>query len=47
MLSRYGYEDTEAALDRLGGAGWQARKAKLKKRIREMARALIKIAAAA
>lgn len=45
LLSRYGSEDTEIALDRLGGGAWQARKAKLKERIREMAHALIKIAA--
>ena len=45
LLSRYGSEDTEVALDRLGGGAWQARKAKLKERIREMAHALIKIAA--
>ena len=46
LLSRYGSEDTEVQLDRLGGSAWQARKAKLKKRIRDMAKALIKIAAA-
>lgn len=46
LLSRYGSEDTEAVLDKLGGVAWQARKAKLKQRIREMAGALIKIAAA-
>jgi transcription-repair coupling factor (superfamily II helicase) len=46
LLSRYGSEDTEAQLDRLGGAGWQARKSRLKQRIREMARQLIRIAAA-
>ena len=34
---RYGSEDTEVQLDRLGGGAWQARKARLKKRIREMA----------
>lgn len=45
LLSRYGSEDTEVTLDRLGGGAWQARKAKLKERIREMAHALIKIAA--
>ncbi len=45
LLSRYGSEDTEVALDRLGGGAWQARKAKMKQRIREMAHALIKIAA--
>ena len=46
LLSRYGGEDTEVALDRLGGGSWQARKAKLKKRILDMAKSLIKIAAA-
>jgi transcription-repair coupling factor (superfamily II helicase) len=46
LLSRYGSEDTEAQLDKLGGGGWQARKARMKKRIREMAAELIKIAAA-
>jgi transcription-repair coupling factor (superfamily II helicase) len=46
LLSRYGGEDTVVQLDRLGGGAWQARKAKLKKRIRDMARQLIKIAAA-
>jgi transcription-repair coupling factor (superfamily II helicase) len=45
LLSRYGSEDTEAVLDRLGGAGWQNRRSKMRKRIREMAHALIKIAA--
>jgi transcription-repair coupling factor (superfamily II helicase) len=46
LLTRYGSEDAEATLDRLGGGAWQARKARLKKRIREMAGQLIKIAAA-
>src|SRR4051794_15370837 len=46
LLSRYGSEDAGVQLDRLGGAGWQTRKAKLKNRIREMAGELIKIAAA-
>jgi transcription-repair coupling factor (superfamily II helicase) len=46
LLSRYGSEDSDASLDRLGGGAWQARKAKMKQRIREMAHALIKIAAA-
>ncbi|MEM1039537.1 MAG: transcription-repair coupling factor [Pseudomonadota bacterium] len=46
LLSRYGSSDTEVQLDRLGGANWQARKAKLKKRILEMAGKLIEIAAA-
>ena len=45
LLSRYGSEETNVELDRLGGTGWQARKAKLKNRIREIAGELIKIAA--
>lgn len=45
MLSRYGAETSGVELDRLGGAGWQARKARLKDRIRDMADALIKTAA--
>jgi transcription-repair coupling factor (superfamily II helicase) len=45
LLSRYGSEDAEAQLDRLGGAGWQGRKARMKNRIREMAKGLIEIAA--
>jgi len=45
LLSRYGSEETEAQLDKLGGGAWQARKARMKKRIREMASELIKIAA--
>ena len=44
-LSRYGSDQTKVELDRLGGSGWQARKAKLKNRIREIAGELIKIAA--
>jgi len=46
MLSRYGGQDAGAVLDRLGGSGWQAKKAKLKKKVMEMADQLIKIAAA-
>jgi transcription-repair coupling factor (superfamily II helicase) len=45
VLTRYGSEQANAQLDRLGGAAWQARKAKLKKRIRDMADQLIAIAA--
>lgn len=45
LLSRYGNADSEVQLDRLGGVAWQARKAKLKKRILEMADQLIRIAA--
>ena len=46
MLTRYGSEGAGLQLDRLGGANWQARKAKLKERIREMADELIAVAAA-
>jgi transcription-repair coupling factor (superfamily II helicase) len=46
MLSRYGSEHQGVALDKLGGAGWQTRKAKMKQRIRDMAGELIRIAAA-
>src|SRR5882757_171439 len=45
LLSRYGSEDTGVELDRLGGTGWQNRKARMKNRIREIAHELIKIAA--
>ncbi len=45
MLSRFGQEGS-VALDRLGGAGWQTRKAKMKQRIRDMAGELIRTAAA-
>ncbi|MDU6748549.1 MAG: CarD family transcriptional regulator, partial [Bradyrhizobium sp.] len=45
LLSRYGSDQTSVELDKLGGSGWQTRKAKLKNRIREMAGELIKIAA--
>lgn len=45
LLSRYGGEGTEAQLDKLGGGAWQMRKAKLKKRLLDMADALIRIAA--
>ncbi len=43
LLSRYGHE--EGLLDRLGGGAWQAKKARLKARIRDMADRLIRIAA--
>jgi transcription-repair coupling factor (superfamily II helicase) len=45
LLSRYGADEAGAQLDRLGGVAWQSRKAKLKKRLREIASELIKIAA--
>ena len=43
LLSKFGHED--GLLDRLGGGAWQAKKARLKERIREMADRLIRIAA--
>jgi transcription-repair coupling factor (superfamily II helicase) len=46
LISRYGSEQAGVALDRLGGAAWQARKSRLKSRIREMAAELIRVAAA-
>ena len=45
LVSRYGSDATDAVLDRLGGTAWQARKARAKKRIMEMADGLIRIAA--
>ena len=46
LLTRYGAESEGVQLDRLGGAAWQARKARAKQRLREMAEGLIAIAAA-
>lgn len=43
LLSRYGH--AEGLLDKLGGGAWQAKKAKLKERIRDMAEKLIRVAA--
>jgi transcription-repair coupling factor (superfamily II helicase) len=45
LLSRYGSEGAAVELDRLGGTAWQARKARMKNRIREIAGELIKVAA--
>jgi len=45
ILTRFGSEDASAQLDKLGGAAWQARKARAKERIRVMADGLIKLAA--
>jgi transcription-repair coupling factor (superfamily II helicase) len=45
LLTRYG-SDEGSALDRLGGAGWQQRKARMKERVRAIAAELIRIAAA-
>lgn len=43
LLSRYGHE--EGLLDKLGGGAWQARKARLKERIRQIAERLMRVAA--
>ncbi|MFD9897939.1 transcription-repair coupling factor [Mesorhizobium sp. NPDC059025] len=45
LLSRYGSDSAEATLDKLGGGAWQARKARLKRRLLDMAGQLIRIAA--
>ena len=46
VLSRYGSESDGVELDRLGQGNWQARKSRIKRRIREIADELIKLAAA-
>ncbi|WP_374589328.1 transcription-repair coupling factor [Novosphingobium sp.] len=45
VLSRYGSESENVALDKLGGEAWQKRKSRLKERIREIAHELLKTAA--
>lgn len=45
VLSRYGAEDENIQLDTLGGSAWQAKKTKVKQKIRDIAEKLIKIAA--
>lgn len=46
VLSRFGSDEGTVQLDKLGGAGWQARKARVKKDLMAMADGLLKIAAA-
>ena len=46
VLSRFGSESEGVTLDKLGGAAWQSRKARMKERIREIAHELLKTAAA-
>jgi transcription-repair coupling factor (superfamily II helicase) len=46
VLSRYGSQDSEVDLDRLGQGNWQARKARVKQRIKVAAEQLIRVAAA-
>ena len=43
LLSKYGHD--EGMLDKLGGGAWQAKKARLKERIRQIAERLIRVAA--
>ena len=45
LLSRFGPEEAEVNLDKLGGAGWQSRKARIKQRIKDMAQKLLRVAA--
>lgn len=45
LISRYGSDDENIALDTLGGMAWQAKKAKAKEKIKEIAEDLIKVAA--
>ncbi len=45
IISRFGLDDENIQLDKLGGASWQNRKARLKQRIKIAAEALLKIAA--
>ena len=45
VLSRFGSDEGNVELDKLGGASWQARKAKVKKDLMIMAEGLLKIAA--
>ena len=45
VLSRYGNDSDNVALDRLGGEGWQKRKARMRERILEMAGQLMATAA--
>jgi transcription-repair coupling factor (superfamily II helicase) len=45
VLSRFGSEDAGVQLDRLGGVAWQSRRARVKRRIRDIAGELIRVAA--
>ncbi|MBR5154609.1 MAG: transcription-repair coupling factor [Alphaproteobacteria bacterium] len=45
VITRYGAEDSNVKLDVLGGSAWEAKKAKVKEKIRDIANKLIKIAA--
>lgn len=45
VLARYGSEDAVVQLDRLGGQAWQARQARVRERIKEIADELLAVAA--
>ena len=45
VISRYGGDAAEVQVDRLGGSAWQARKARARDRIREIAGDLLRVAA--
>lgn len=45
VISKYGSDDEGVKLDNLGGGAWQAKKAKVKEKIKDIAEKLIKIAA--
>ena len=45
VISRYGSDDEKIQLDVLGGTAWQAKKAKVKEKIKDIAEKLIKLAA--
>ena len=45
VISRYGAEDSNVTLDTLGGSAWEAKKARVKEKIKDIAEKLIKIAA--
>ena len=46
LITRFGADDDHTELDKLGAGGWQARKARMKEKIRMAAEELMKIAAA-
>ncbi len=46
VLSRFGADEGSVPLDKMGGAGWQARKARVKKDLMKIAAQLLEIAAA-
>ena len=45
VISRYGAEDSNVTLDVLGGSAWEAKKSRVKEKIKDIAEKLIQIAA--